>query len=697
MSREANEKKVKKFSSKMQAKLLLVFCILLIAMIGLIGRLVQINRTDGARYAKRVLSQQTYSNTVLPYERGSILDRKGTVLATSEKVYNLILDVKNLLLDEESLTPTMKALTECYDGITNESIMDIVKTKPNSQYVIVLKELSYDEMMLYKNKAAKNAKIKGVWFEENYIRKYPYNTLASDVIGFTSDGNVGNWGIEQFYNDELNGTNGREYGYIDDELKLERTVKPATNGNTIVSTIDANVQGIVQNQIKTYNEEFGSKNIGVVIMNPNNGEIIAMASNQEYNLNNPTDLSAFYSKEEIAKMDKKETLDALNAIWRNYVISDTYEPGSTFKPFTIAAGLEEDIIKKDDTYYCDGGELIGGFNIKCSNRLGHGQLTLTEALMKSCNDALMQIAAKEGRTLFYDYQNFFGFGDKTGIDLPGEAKGILVSEKNLNSTELATSSFGQTFTTTMIQMASGYSSLINGGYFYAPHMVKQILNDEGATVQNIEKTLVKETVSSETSKFIQEAMHLTVEEGTASGAQVAGYEVSGKTGTAQKYPRSAKTYVVSFLGNVPADNPEIVIYVVIDEPQNVLKQADSSIATKFASKILTEILPFLEIYPTKEVDSETPNNTPVLPSIKDGTTSDGNTSDGNTSDERTTDENTAGGNTSGGNTSDESTTDESIIDENTLDQSTPSAINTAENDEFNADALPGIDEETVEN
>jgi len=657
MSREANEKKVKKFSTKMQAKLLLVFCVIIIAMIALIGRLVQINRTDGERYAKKVLSQQTYSNTVLPYERGSILDRKGTVLATSEKVYNLILDVKNMLLEEDYLAPTISTLTECYEGITSETIMDLVKTKPNSQYIILLKELSYDEMMLYKNKAAKNEKIKGVWFEEDYIRKYPYNTLASDVIGFTSNGNVGNWGIEQFYNDVLNGTNGREYGYIDDELKLERTVKPATNGNTIVSTIDANVQGIVQDQIKTFNEELGSKNIGVLIMNPNNGEIIAMASNDEYDLNNPTDLAPFYSKKEIADMNKKEKLDALNAIWRNYIISDTYEPGSTFKPFTIAAGLEEDIIKKDDTYYCDGGELIGGFNIKCSNRLGHGQLTLTEALMKSCNDALMQIAAKEGRSLFYDYQNFFGFGDKTGIDLPGEAKGILVSEKNLNSTELATSSFGQTFTTTMIQMASGYSSLINGGYFYEPHMVKQILNDEGATVQNIDKTLVKETVSSETSKFIQEAMYLTVAEGTASGAQVPGYKVSGKTGTAQKYPRSAKTYLVSFIGNVPADNPEVVIYVVIDEPQNVIKQADSSIATKFASKILAEILPFLEIYPTEKVDNETPTNTPVLPSIN------------------------------AGNTTAENTSDENISDESTTDL----------NDEFNADVLPSIDEETVEN
>lgn len=658
MSKEARERKIKKFSAKMQAKLLFVFCVMVIAMLALVGRLVYINRTDGDSYAKRVLSQQTYSSTVIPFQRGSILDRKGTVLATSEKVYNLILDVKNMLMKEDYIDPTISAITECYENITKEDIMEIVDKKPDSHYIILQKKLNYGEMMLLKNKIAKDEDIRGVWFEEDYIREYPYSTLASDVIGFTSSGNVGNWGIEQYYNDELNGTNGREYGFFDSELNLERTVKPAMNGNSIVSTIDANVQGIVQNQIKSFNEEFGSKNIGVLIMDSNNGEIIAMASNEEYDLNNPTDLSTFYSKEEISDMNEKESMDVLNAIWRNYIISDTFEPGSTFKPFTIAAGLEEAVIKKDDTFLCDGSELVGGFNIKCSNRSGHGIVTLTESLMKSCNDALMQIVNKEGRSLFYEYQNFFGFGSKTGIDLPGEASGILVTKENLNATELATSSFGQTFTTTMLQLAAGYSSLVNGGYYYEPHMIKQIINDKGATVQNIDKTLVRETVSSVTSEFIQEAMYLTVKEGTANPAQVSGYAMGGKTGTAQKFPRSAQTYLVSFIGNVPADDPEIVIYVVIDEPQNVVKQADSSIATKLTSKILEEILPFLEIYPTEKVDKKTSVTTPVLPSTNiDSTTK-----------ENTTDENTIEENSIDGNNTEENRTDENIIEEKTTEE-----------------------------
>ncbi len=609
MRNAVRNKKMKKFTHKMQAKLLLVFCVILIAMVGLIARLVYLNRTDGERYAKKVLSQQTYTSTVIPYQRGSILDRKGTVLAASEKVYNVILDVKYMLEDKKYLAPTVKALTESYDSITNEDIMNLVDNKPESRYVILKKGISYNEMVLFKEKEGKNSNVKGVWFEEDYVRKYPYKTLGSDVIGFTSSGNVGNWGIEQYYNDELNGINGIEYGYIDAELKLEQTTKPAVNGNTIISTIDANVQGIVQEHIKKFNNDFGSLNIGVVIMDPNNGDILAMASNEEYDLNNPTDLTPFYSDKEIKKMNEKKRLEALNKLWRNYTISDTYEPGSTFKPFTVAAGLEENIVHQNDSYFCDGGEDVGGYFIKCTHH--HGDVSLSQALMFSCNDALMQIGAKEGWNTFNEYQKFFGLGRKTGIDLPGEAVGIL--NEGLSKADLATNSFGQNFTTSMIQMVSGFSSLVNGGYYYQPHIVKQIQNPGGATLQNFDKILVKESVSGETSKFIRNAMYQTVEEGTASKAKVPGYKVGGKTGTAEKHPRGHKKYVVSFLGCVPADNPQMVIYVVIDEP-NVPEQT-SLVATVLAGEILKDVLPFLEIYPTEAgVGVDLNTITPLLPS-----------------------------------------------------------------------------------
>jgi stage V sporulation protein D (sporulation-specific penicillin-binding protein) len=591
------------FNSRMQARLLLVFCVVTLTLIGLMVRLVYIVQVDGDRYAKKVLSRQSYVSSVLPYKRGDILDRNGTVLATSELQYRLILDPKLLLQNSECIEPTIKALQSIF-GVDAATVQQVLDSKPDSQYVILLKELKYDVVQSFKTlmEEDKDNTIIGVWFEEQYVRTYPYNSLACDVLGFTSADNIGFWGIEEYYNSELNGTNGREYGYYDSELDLERIVKKAVNGNSVISSIDANVQRIIQEKIVEFNKETGSKSIGVLVMNPNNGEILAMASNQEYDLNNPQSLEGIYTKKEIKALSDEQKTKALNTLWKNDVISSGFEPGSTFKPITIAAALEESIIASNATYYCDGSELVGGSTIHCSKRVGHGELTLTQSLMFSCNDAMMQIVAKEGKDIFYRYENDFGMGKKTGIDLPGEEAGLIIAKDGLNATELATSSFGQSFTTTMLQMATAFSSLVNGGSYYQPHVVKEIVNDSGATVKENDGVVVRQTVSEQTSDFIQQALYKTVEEGTAQGAKVEGYAVGGKTGTAQKLPRDAKTYVVSFLGCVPAINPEIVIYVIVDEPQNVLIQADSSIATKFASKILKEILPALDIYPEGDID-----------------------------------------------------------------------------------------------
>lgn len=598
---KSTSKITKKFNSRMQARLLLVFCVVTLLLMGLMGRLIYIMQVDGERYAKHVLSRQSYVSAVLPYKRGDILDRNGTVLARSELRYRLILDPSRLILNEESIDPTLKAI-EKYFGIETAIVKDILDNKPNSQYTIVTKNLKYDEVSQFEAFMEENSEIMGVWFEEEYVRTYPNNTLACDIIGFTSADNIGFWGIEEYYNNELNGTNGREYGYYDSSLNIERIVKKAVNGNSIISTVDSNVQRIIQKHIREFNEEFGSKGIGVVVMNPNNGEILAMASNAEYDLNNPRDLTPFYTENEIEGMSKEEITSALNSIWKNDIISSSFEPGSTFKPITIAAALDENLATNNSTYDCDGVEKVGDRDIHCSNRYGHGTLTLEEALMKSCNDALMQIVMKEGRDIFYQYETNFGIGSKTGVDLPGEGQGIIFEKEKLNATELATSSFGQGISTTMLQLASAYSSMVNGGYYYRPHVMKQIVNDNGAIVREYDKLLVRQTVSEKTSELMQKYLYRTVEEGTAKGAKVEGYAIAGKTGTAQKPPYKNKKYIVSFLGHVPAINPEIVIYVMIDEPQNVEKQADSSIATKFASRILKEILPALGIFPEGEID-----------------------------------------------------------------------------------------------
>ncbi|HHT88633.1 MAG TPA: peptidoglycan glycosyltransferase [Clostridiales bacterium] len=593
--------RIKSFNSRMQARLLLVFCVITLLLAGLIGRLIYITRTDGERYAKQVLSRQSYIRGVLPYKRGEILDRNGTVLARSELRYRLILDPQNLLHNSDKIPTTLEALKNYY-GIEAETINNILEERPDSRYKILLDNLQLSQVEPFKKHMEENSNIKSLWFEEKYVRAYPYDNLAGDVIGFTSADNMGLYGIEGYYNDELNGINGREFGYYDSSLNIERIVKEPKNGHTIVSTIDINAQRIIQRHIREFNEEYGSKSIGVLIMNPNNGEIIAMASNEEYNLNSPRDLSGIYNPEELSDMTLEDKIEAMNRIWKNDIISSGFEPGSTFKPFTVAIALEEGIVSKNSNFFCDGVEHAGGWDIRCSAKHGHGDLTLAETLMRSCNDAMMQIAAMEGRDIFYKYQKFFSFGQKTNIDLPGEESGIITELENLNASELATSSFGQTFNVTMLQMAAAYSSLVNGGYYYQPHVVKEIINDRKATVRKIEPVLVRRTVSKETSEFIKETMYQTVELGTAKPAKVSGYTIGGKTGTAEKLPRGGDKYVVSFLGAAPALNPEVVIYVVVDEPQNVERQDDSSIATKLASRIMTELLPALSIYPEGEID-----------------------------------------------------------------------------------------------
>jgi len=600
--KQKKEKKVNRITTKMQANLLLVFCVILGMLLALIGRIIYIGYTDGDRYKRKVLEQQSYISSEVAYERGQILDSNGLVLAVSKRVYNVVLDPKVILTNESAfLSPTVKALAEVFD-MDSQEILDIINNNPNSQYYVVKKQVPLSQVEAFNAKVAENRNIRGVWFEDDFVREYPYENLASHVVGFMTSGNEGLTGVELKYNSILNGTNGRSYGYFDAELNLQKTVHPAIDGNTIKLTINANVQNIIQRYIDDFMDTVGSKNIGILLMNPNNGEIYAMASNNEYDLNNPRDLSAFYSEEELASMTDTQKMEALNKIWNNYCIFNTYEPGSVYKPFTVAAALEEGVISKSQEFNCTGYRTIAGWKIYCNAKYGHGYVSTTKALMTSCNCALMDLVASLGRSDFYSYQQRFGFGSKTEIDLPGEAKGILLEEKQLNASELATSSFGQSFNVTMIQMAAGFCSLVNGGTYYQPHVVKEILDSEGKVVETIEPVVVRQTISEDTSKFLREALYQTVTSGTGSRAAVAGYMIGGKTGTAQKLPRADKKYVVSFMSIVPADKPELVLYVVVDEPYDEQYSASSYYATTLTSKIMNEICPFFEIYPQGEID-----------------------------------------------------------------------------------------------
>jgi len=613
----------RKFTLRMQKKLVVLFFLVLLAFVGLSVKLFYIGKDNGKEYEKQVLSQQQYDSTTLPFKRGDILDRNGTVLATSERVYNLIVDSKLVLDKEEYLQPTVNALRSCFPALDQTELnryLNENKEKDKNQraqYKIFLKQLTYEEIEPFldlEEDAEKGKNIKGVWFEKEYRRYYPNDSLASDVIGFITEDNKGTFGLEEYYNDVLNGTAGREYGYLNDDSLLERTVKPAVDGYTVATTIDANVQSIAEKYLNKFMEEYrdnaregpGAYNAACIMMEVNTGNVLVMASAPGFNLNDPKDISALYTPEQIAAMEADGTIyDAYNQLWRNFCISDTYEPGSTMKPFTVAMALDSGAITGNETYLCTGSREIGGWPIGCHNIWGDGELTVKQAVEKSCNVALMYIAEAAGKNKFCDYQHNFNFGLKTNIDLAGEARtvGLTYSAEDMGPTELATCSFGQGFNVTMIQMITGFCSLINGGNYYEPHMASRIVSQDGSTVQTIEPRILKQTVSPSVSETIIDYCNGVVTEGTGTTARPAGYAIGGKTGTAEMIPRDKINYVVSFMGYAPADDPQVAIYVVVDRP-NVEDQDDAKFATKLVRSILTEALPCLGIFMTEEVTEE---------------------------------------------------------------------------------------------
>ena len=586
-------------------KLVWLFGMVVLAFVGLGIRITVINASQGNQYSKQVLSQsqQKYDSRVIPFKRGDITDRNGVVLATSEKVYKVILDCKVVNTKEEYVEPTIKALVDVM-GLDEETVRKKLEdeTTKDSQYQILQSNVSINQKKAFedytdvsgeeakekltKEEIAERSNIKGVWFEEDYRRVYPLNSTASHLVGFTYTGNSADWGIEGYYSSTLNGVNGRQFGYYNSDADVEQNIIDPINGNSVESTIDLNIQQVVEKYISNFMDGMangprgaeGAANVGVIVANPKNGEILAMATDNPYDLNNPRDLTSYYSQDEINGMDNDTMLKNLYGIWKNYCISDAFEPGSTVKPLTIGAALDADVVQPSDTFVCDGYQMFGGTRIRCSIYPGaHGTETLSDLIKHSCNDGLMQIGALLGPEEFLKYQKIFNFGATTGIDLPGEATGILHTEESLSSgsTELASASFGQGYTCTMIQEIAAICSVINGGYYYQPHVVSKILNEDGDVIKDVQPVVTKQTVSSDVSALIRQYMGTVMEsDGTGAAAKVDGYSMGGKTGTAQKYPREEKKYLVSFIGFAPLDDPQVVVYVVVDEP-NTEYQADS--------------------------------------------------------------------------------------------------------------------------
>ncbi|WP_035771437.1 penicillin-binding transpeptidase domain-containing protein [Butyrivibrio sp. FCS006] len=631
-----------KFTIGMKKKLVVLFVLVLLAFVGLGVRLIFITKNNGEEYERQVLSQQQYDSTTLPFRRGEILDANGTVLAYSEKVYNVILDAKLLLRDQKFVDPTVNALVKEFK-LNSGEIRSYLSEHPTSQYYILAKKLSYDEIknfqdMITPGMDSYDADIQGVWFEPSYIRKYPNGSLACDVIGFTSSDNNGMYGLEEYYNNTLSGTTGREYGYLDEDSNLERTTIPATDGDSIVTTIDGSLQNIVEKHLKEFNDQYannfrqgnGANNVGCIMMDIHTGDILAMASYPSFDLNNPRDPAnligmpavdekgnklkgesvfdsgVYITEEMLSEFSDEQLYQNYNALWKNFCISDTYEPGSVAKPFTVATGIESGSITGNEVYNCKGFLNVGGWDIKCHNTYGDGEVSVERGVEISCNVAMMYIAQATGISTFTKFQKDFGFGLKTNVDLAGEARteGLTYTAANMTPTDLATNSFGQGFNVDMIEMITSFSSLINGGYYYEPHIVKRIVSSSGATIKNIEPRVLRQTISQSTSDKIVEYCNQVVAgaEGTGKTARPAGYMIGGKTGTAQTLPRGNRQYVVSFMGYAPASDPDIAIYVVVDRC-NVQYQDDAKFATRIVRAVLTEALPYLN-YPMTEELSE---------------------------------------------------------------------------------------------
>ena len=623
--RKAKKKPIKKINHTMKNKLSILFLCVLGALVVLLGVITYINFHSGEKYKKQVLSQaqQKYQNRTIPSKRGSIYDRNGNLLATSNKVYNVILDCRTINSETDYIEPTIRALENIF-GVEETAVRKALtddETK-DSQYWVIKRAASMDDQKAFEDycdlsdttgltaaEIKERQNVKGVWFEEDYQRVYPYNELACDTLGFTYSRDSADYGLEGYYNSSLVGIDGRQYGYLNDDSNVEQTIIEAKDGNNLETSLDLGIQQIVEKWVNAFMESTGAKNIGVIVENPNNGEILAMDGGDRYDLNDPRDLSDQYTKEEQAAMSDSETMTILSDRWNNFCVTDIYEPGSVVKPIVMAAALEQGKISTSDTFYCDGFQNFGVegnmTTIKCANIYGHGMETLAEVIANSCNDAMMQIGAAMGAENFLKAQSTFNFGSRTGIDLPNEGYGIMHTIETMKETELACSAFGQGFSCTMIQEINAMCSVINGGYYYQPHLVTKIKDASGATVKNISPILQKQTISESISADIRSYMQASVEQGTSMTSKVQGYSSGGKTGTAEKFPRGNGKYVISFIGFAPVEEPQVVIYVVIDEP-NVEDQASSVYAQYVAQAILSEMLPYMNIQPDESTDGTIP-------------------------------------------------------------------------------------------
>lgn len=563
-------------------KIMVVFVCAMLVLLGLIGRLVYLMIFDAEYYQEKAEALHEREREIKA-ARGEIIDRNGTVLATNKTVCTISV-IHSQIKDKEKVIRVLSEELELEPEIVRKRVekvssMERVKTNVDKEIGDRIREYELD----------------GVKVDEDFKRYYPYDELASKVLGFTGGDNQGIIGLEVKYEEYLKGINGMILTTTDARgIELEGIAedrKEAIPGNTLQISLDYNIQKYAQQAAEKVMEEKAADRVSVLVMNPQNGEILSMVNGPEFNLNDPFSLETTGVSDESVKAEEKQ--DLLNQMWRNGCINDTYEPGSTFKIITSSACLEEGVVKLDDTFHCPGYRIVEDRKIRCHKVGGHGSETFVQGVQNSCNPVFIDIGLRLGVDKYYDYFKQFGLMDKTGVDLPGEAGTITHKKENVGLVELATMTFGQSFQITPIQMATTVSSLINGGRRVTPHFGVKVINEQEKHEKIFEYKERKNVVSEETSETMRTILESVVSEGSGKNAYIEGYKIGGKTATSQTLPRSAKKYISSFIGFAPADNPQVLAMIVIHDPQGIYY--GGTIAAPVVKDIFENILPYLGI------------------------------------------------------------------------------------------------------
>ncbi|MBO5408617.1 MAG: PASTA domain-containing protein [Clostridia bacterium] len=581
---------------KTKKRILWLSGILLVCFAFFVVRISIIQFVDGEWLSKEAIEQQT-RDRMINAKRGTIYDRNGKQLAVSADVETVSISPITVRSDGDPVTCAEK-LSEIL-GLEKESIME--KIQMNTSYVLIKRKVEKEQA-----DAIRAAELTGVYLDADTKRYYPYNNIASHIIGFTGADNQGLLGIEQVYDNVLKG----QYGRIVTARNADGTEMPykydryytPEDGSDITLTIDVSIQHFLEKHLEQAltDLQLGNGAAGI-IMDVKTGEILAMATKPDFNLNEPFEITDISVKRSIdamtdAEEKSKATNAFLNKLWRNKAVIDNYEPGSTFKIITSAMALEENVVSLQDGFTCTGSYKVANETIGCWKHAGHGTLDLTGALMNSCNPAFMQIGARIGQTTFYNYYKGFGFTEKTGIELYGETHGQFYPEGSFNEVELATASFGQGPTVTPLQMITAISAVANDGKLLKPHLIKNITDSSGTVIQSFDTTEVRQVVSAQTSQIMRGLMEAVVSEGTGNKAQLEGFRIGGKTGTSEKLPRGSQKYVASFAGIAPANDPQVAILLLLDEPP-VGNHMGGTIASPLAAKILDDVLRYLDIEP----------------------------------------------------------------------------------------------------